>query len=101
MNFQILIVLVLGMQAAVATHAHNSKFSCPKMNNETLTKSCSVCVLALTTKSAHFRVRAACSVLARYQCCPSIELMNTDGLAIKIARVSAQKLHLFKSLHLI
>ena len=101
MNFRILIDLIFGMHAAVATHSNDSKFSCPKMNIEILAKSCSVCVLALTTKSAHFRVRAACSVLARYQCCPSIELMNTDGLAIKIARVSAQKLHLFKSLHLI
>ena len=105
MKIQKVLAVILRMEAIGATHSEDSTLCCPKIDIAILTKSCAVCEQALAsflnTKPAPFRIRAACSTLARHQCCKKIKLENPEKLRVSLKRVSMLKAHVFKNLHLI
>ena len=103
MQIQILIVIIFRIEAIEANKSEHSKLCCPKMDTVTLTKSCAVCGFfsSLNTKPLPFRIKAACLTLARYQCCPTIELENPEKLEVPLKRVSMLKTRILKNLHLI
>ena len=98
MNLHLFICLIFGIEAVANSYSKHPIFFCPKMFSKTFLKSCTVCQQALQIKSAPYRVKAACSILARHQCCPSIQWTKSEGTSFK--KVSTGNL-LFTKLHLI
>ena len=103
MLIQILIVIIFRMGAIEASNSEHSKLCSPKMDAVTVMKSCAVCGFfsSLNKKPLPFRIRAACLTLARYQCCPTIELEKPEKLKVPLKRVSMLKARVLKNLHLI
>ena len=71
MKIQILISVLLSAKASASAF-------CPKIDSGALFKSCFVCQQATYLKTVQLRVKAACFILDRHQCCKIFEVKKPE-----------------------